>query len=68
MTNHPHRSWRARMRAAADRWLITSEAGDLIDSPIEAQTEDAWVEVMHGRIVRAFEAGYAARKRDERSK
>lgn len=66
MTNHPNRNWRARMRASADKWLSTSEARVLIEVPLVVQTNEQWIEAMTFRIQRAYAAGYAARKNDER--
>lgn len=66
MSNQPNRNWRARMRTSADEWLSTSEARVLIEVPLAAQTREQWIEAMTFRIQRAFAAGYAARKNDER--
>lgn len=66
MTNHPNRNWRARMRASAAEWLGTKEARVLIEVPMQTQTREQWIDGMTFRIERAFAAGYAARKKDER--
>lgn len=54
------------MRALSEQWLGTSEARVLIEVPIGAQTNDQWIAAMETRIRLAFEAGYTARKQDER--
>lgn len=59
MSNHPARNWRRRMRDSAEAWLISTEAGVLIDVPIKAATEDEWTDAMTTRIRRAYQAGFA---------
>lgn len=56
VANHPNRNWRARMRAAADQWLTTSEARVLIEVPVAHGKTDA---ALRQRIRDAYEAGYA---------
>lgn len=65
MTNHPNRTWRARMRAAAAEWLASTEARVLIEVPI-AQTAEQHEHGMRVRLERAFAAGFAAGRTDGR--
>jgi len=67
MTNHPNRTWRARMRAAASKWLASTEARVLIEVPI-AHTAEHHERGMRNRLERAFAAGFAAGRTDEQKK